>query len=119
MMLHHIQIKGDEARVHIDEKEIVGVREIEYHASANEIPIIDISVVPQACDMEVIAETGLTVNIDDVEDALKCIQLEMRLDSEFRKAMIASASSVLVERGEDLGTARLIGEQILGRIFDV
>ena len=60
----------------------------------------------------------VSISKDYITESFKCISLAMKLDDEFRKAMIASAASVLVERGKDLGTSRLIAEQMIDRIFN-
>ena len=120
MDLHKVKIKSDNltTELHVDDREINGISELNFYVSADEVPTIDATIIPCATDIDAYASLGLDININTIWDAISCIYLQLRLNEKFKKTMIASAASVLVERGEDFDTSALIAEQILNRIFD-
>ena len=116
---HEFQINGTTVGigtlVSIDDKEIHGVRSVDYHIGSNELSTITLEIVPERCNLTDIGDVELTVDIDSLYTAIKCIQFEMKLNKEFKDAVIASARSALadckVENSEEIAKA------VVDRIF--
>lgn len=124
MRFHDIKIQQEDIRRHhvfVDGKEINGVREVDYHVAVDEVPQVGINVMAGVCDIGAYAETHLNVDIDSVEDAIKCLRFAMAIDKEFFKAIIASAKSVIDEvRGDnqtDVVNDYELAKRIVYRIF--
>lgn len=110
-----IRIQNNE--ISVDGRKISGVRSINLFLSAESIPIADVEIaLDSTADFDGIASTGLRFTPDTTKDAARCMQLAMQLDPEFRKAMIASARSAMMEHPES-GTWEL-SEAIINRLFD-
>ena len=114
--LHNVKIKDNQ--IYIDGIEIHGITSIDYYTSVDEAPHIALDVIPMACDIEQLMNVQWRFSYTDLKEISKIVKFAMCLDDDFRRGMIASGASVLVERGEDFGTAQLITEKMLKRIFD-
>ena len=101
-------------KVHLDNKEIHGVRAISYDIDAASTGCVELEIIPERCDIDVLADVGITVDIDSLHTAIKCIQLELQLNDDFREATTDSIRSVLYENGI---SSDGIAEAILDRIF--
>lgn len=84
-------ITGIGTRIFADGIEIHGVRSIDYHLGVNEISTITMEIIPERCNLTGLSDLELTVDIDSLHTAIKCIQFEMKLNTEFRNATVASA----------------------------
>lgn len=98
---HEFQINGTTVGmgtlVSIDDKEIHGVRSIDYHIGVDELSTIALEIVPERCNLTDFGDVELTVDIDSLHTAIKCIQFEMKLNEDFRDAVVASARSALAD----------------------
>ena len=123
-MYHEIEIRQSNitpmgTEIYLDGKRIKGVREIGYDLGLDRIATVRLEIVPERCNIhEELANVELSVGIDSLTTAMKCIRYEMKLNEDFRKAMIGSASSVLIESGIDRAIAEEFGERIIERILE-
>lgn len=106
-----------QTRVYVEDKQLNGVTELTYHNSVDEIPYIEISVIPEKCDVDIYAAVGLKYVPRDVKEAVRCIQLEMRLDDDFKNAVKASVISALSEIDFKKDTLSEAADLLIDRIF--
>lgn len=121
-MYHHIKINESSmfpgrTKVYVEDKQLNGVTELTYHNSVDEVPYIEISVIPEKCDVDVYAAVGLKYVPRDVKEAVRCIQLEMRLDDDFKDAVRASVLSALSEIDLTKDNLSKAADMIIDRIF--
>lgn len=93
--LHEISIIDHE--LYIDGISIKGLRDFELSVSTHAAPELSISMLPSQIEAETLAKLELKPELTDIYDAIKCIRMYMILDHEFKKAVIASAKSVIDE----------------------
>ena len=123
-MYHEIEIKQSSitpmgTEIYLDGKRIKGVREIGYDLGLDRVATVRLEIVPERCNIhEEVADIELSVDIDSLTTAMRCILYETKLNEDFRKAIIGSASSVLIESGIDKAIAEEFGERIIERIFE-
>jgi len=97
--------------------ELHGVRSVDYSVSVGEVPTVDLSIIPERCNINVLADLGLTVDIDSLTTAIKCIQFEMQLNSDFKDSVRASVLSALSEIDFTETTLSKAADMIIDRIF--
>ena len=120
-MFHEIRIDGKitglGTHVYVDDKEIRGVRGVDYHVAVDEVSTVTLEVIPEKCNLDVIADLELSVNVDSLHEAVNCLQLGMLLDDDFKKGVIASTRSVLDEAGMTDPVSSELAAQIVERVF--
>lgn len=102
----------------IDGMELKGVRTIGFDQSYDTTPEVTVELVPNRLNVGVLAKLGVEIDIGDIHDAINCLQLEMKLNEEFRDAMIASVSSALVEHDIHKESVTEIAEAVVERVFE-
>ena len=122
MALHDIticqgQASGVGTTVFMDGSEIHGVRGISYDVLVGKAPIINLEIIPGKCNLNAYADLGITVDIDSLTTAIKCIQFEMQLNSDFKDAVRASVLSALSEIDFTETTLDKAADLIIDRIF--
>lgn len=113
---HNIII--DQAAITIDGMELKGVRTISFDQSYDTTPEVTVELVPNRLNVGVLAKLGVEIDIGDIRDAANCLQLEMKLNEEFRDAMIASVSSALVEHDIGEESVTEIAKAVVERVFE-
>jgi len=93
--LHEISII--DRKIFIDGSSINGIKNIEVDIGVHSTPTVEIEVVPNRLELEILAKLDIKPELTDIYDAIKCIRIYMILDHEFKKAVIASAKSVIDE----------------------
>ena len=121
-MFHKIKIDGKTTqhgtKIYADDKEIRGVRSVQYNVSVNEVATVNLEVIPEKCSINDLVDLTLSVEVKNLRTAIKCIQLEMRLNKEFRDAVIASTASALIEHDISEESVTEIAEAVVERIFE-
>lgn len=107
-------ITGIGTHVYIGGTEIHGVRSIDYSCSVNEVPTVDLDIIPERCNINVLADLGLSVDIDSLTTAIKCIQFEIRLNEDFRKSLEQSIHSALLDNGI---ASETIAKRLVDQVF--
>lgn len=121
MIAHEVTIKHGDVNnyhVHIDGTEINGVRSATADYEAGCLPTVSLELQPSRTELDALAKLNVALDIDDVRDAIFCLQLEMRLDKSFREAVIASATSALIEHDISQESVTEIATSVVERIFD-
>lgn len=128
-MLHKIEIKSpdpyDDGRLHavagtkvlVDGKEFHGITSICTDHSVGSVPEISMVIHPSACDVETCAELNLTVDVDSIKTAIKCIQFQMKIDPDFRNDVRKNIEDVLEEHAHKYIKSEKLSEEILSRVF--
>ena len=121
-LFHDITICQDHAsrvgtHVFLGGTELHGVRSIDYSVSVNEAPTVDLEIVPERCNVNALANLGLSIDIDSLTTAIKCIQFEMQLNSDFKDAVRASVLSALSEIDFKKDTLSKAADLLIDRIF--
>lgn len=111
------QTSGVGTRVFLGGEELHGVRSIDYSVSVNEVPTVDLEIIPERCNVNALASLGLSIDIDSLTTAIKCIQFEMMLDSDFKDAVRASVLSALSEIDLTKDNLSKAADMIIDRIF--
>lgn len=93
--LHEISII--DRQLFIDDTKINGIRSIGVDIDAESVPEVTIGILPNELDVEIAAKLDIKPELTDIYDAIKCIRMYMILDHEFKRAVIASAKSVIDE----------------------
>lgn len=107
-MLHEITIKpripsdglahtANGTEVLVDGKPFHGITSVYTDHVVDEVPRVSMTILPSKCDVETCADLNLRVDIDTVQQAIKCIQFALRLDDELYGGVINSVESVLNE----------------------
>ena len=104
--------------VTVDGMELKGIRAIEFDQSYATAPEVTVELVPNRLNVDVLAKLGVEIDIGDIRDAANCLQLEMKLNEEFRDAVVASVSSALVEHGIGEESVTEIAEAVVERVFE-
>ena len=99
--------------VTIDGEQIHGVRSIQTSHAANEMPYADITILANA-EVETFAEIGLRMDINCVQEAIKCLVFSMKLDPDLKNGVKMSVESVLRENMIDRPE---LAEAIVNRVF--
>lgn len=115
-MFHKIKIDG--TKIYADDKEIRGVCSVQYNVSANEVATVNLEAIPEKCSINDLVDLTLSVEVKNLRTAIKCIQLEMRLNKEFRDAVIASTASALIEHDISGESVTDIAEAVVERVFE-
>ena len=110
-------ITGIGTHVYLGGTEIHGIRSIAYDLSMNSVAEVTLGIVPERCNVNVLADLGLTVDIDSLTTAIKCIQFEMMLNSDFKDSVRASVLSALSEIDFTETTLSKAADMIIDRIF--
>lgn len=112
------QVSGVGTIIKIDGRKMRGVTSTFYSASVGEIPMVTLNIVPEIANIDDMAEVGLDVDIDSVRSAIGCIQMEIRLNTDFAEAIKASIRSVITEVGTKSIPDDEFAERIMNRVFD-
>ena len=115
---HRIDISQsltDKTVITVDGMEIKGVRSIGYDQTYETVPEVTIQLIPSELNIDTLAKLEIAIDIDDVREAVYCLQLEMKLCKELRDAVVASARSALADCSID--NADEIAESVVERIF--
>ena len=62
---------------------------------AESVPEVTIGILPNELDVEIAAKLDIRPELRDIYDAIKCIRIYMQLDSDFKRAVIASTKSAI------------------------
>lgn len=115
---HRINISQsltNKTAITVDGMEIKGVRSIGYDQTYETVPEVTIQLIPSELNIDTLAKLEIAIDIDDVREAVYCLQLEMKLCKELRDAVVASARSALADCSID--NADEIAESVVERIF--
>lgn len=115
---HRIDISQsltNKTAITVDGMEIKGVRSIGYDQTYETVPEVTIQLIPSELNIDTLAKLEIAIDIDDVREAVYCLQLEMKLCKELRDAVVASARSALADCSID--NADEIAESVVERIF--
>lgn len=112
------QVTGTGTVIKIDGREMRGVTSAFYSASVGEIPVVTLNIIPEIANIDDMAEIGLDVDINSVRSAIGCIQMEIRLNTDFAEAIKASIRSVITEVGTKSIPDDEFAERIMNRVFD-
>ena len=121
--LHRVKVISndyDKEDVYIDDVKIKGVWKISTENTFDCVPSAEIAIYPSLVNLDVLRDVSLKVNVNNLKDAIMCIQLSLKLDDEFRNAMKAGIDSVLRDyrsREPDFGDKDL-SDAIMEVIFD-
>ena len=99
--------------VTIDGEPIHGVQSIQTSHAVDEIPYVDITIFANA-EVETFAEIGLRMDINCVQEAIKCLVFSMKLDPDLKNGVKISVESVLRENMIDRPE---LAEAIVNRVF--
>lgn len=122
-MFHKIEIKApesyDDSNAHIangtivlvDGREFHGVKSIDTRHAVDEIPEVEMVVIPSRCNIEMCAELNLRVDVESIGDAISCIQFTIKLDDDFRNGILTGIADVLQNEHDNLP------EKIMNRVF--
>ena len=110
-------ITGIGTHVYLGSTEIHGIRSIAYDLSMDSVAEVTLGIVPERCNVNVLANLGLNVDIDSLTTAIKCIQFEMQLNSDFKDSVRASVLSALSEIDFSKDTLGEAADKILERVF--
>lgn len=91
--LHEISII--DRQLFIDDTKISGVRSIGVDIDAESVPEVTIGILPNELDVEIAAKLDIRPELRDIYDAIKCIRIYMQLDSDFKRAVVASTKSAI------------------------
>lgn len=91
--LHEISII--DRQLFIDDTKINGIRSIGVGIDAASVPEVTIGILPNELDVEIAAKLDIRPELRDIYDAIKCIRIYMQLDSEFKRAVVASTKSAI------------------------
>lgn len=91
--LHEISII--DRQLFIDDTKINGIRSIGVDIDAVSVPEVTIGILPNELDVEIAAKLDIRPELRDIYDAIKCIRIYMQLDSEFKRAVVASTKSAI------------------------
>lgn len=97
--------------------ELHGVRSVDYSVSVSEVPTVGLEIIPERCNVNALASLGLNIDIDSITTAIKCIQFEMQLNSDFKDAVRESVLSALSEIDFAETTLSKAADMIIDRIF--
>lgn len=107
--------------IRVDDTRLRGVRHICIENSVHGIAETEIEISPKELDIDIMTNLCLVPEIKDEYDAVMCLKLYMKMDEEFRKAVVASAKSVLDEvrrkNRTDVINDYELAEAIVERIF--
>ena len=123
MITHEINIKSDVHdfpniyHVTADDIELHDVRSATVEYEANCVPIVTLEIAAGKTDIDALAQLEVALDINDVREAIYCLQLEMKLNSDFKKSVHASAKSVLTESGITDPIADSLADMLIDRIF--
>lgn len=116
-MLHNVKImptdKHGHCKVYLDDMPIHGVRSIQTSHAVDEMPYVDITIYADA-EVETFAEIGLRMDINCVQEAIKCLVFSMKLDPDLKNGVKMSVESVLRENMIDRPE---LAEKIVNRVF--
>ena len=91
--LHEISII--DRQLFIDDTKINGIRSIGVDIDVASVPEVTIGILPNELDVEISAKLDIRPELRDIYDAIKCIRIYMQLDSEFKRAVVASTKSAI------------------------
>lgn len=121
MQAHEINIQHKDRwhyEVTIDGEKINGIRGAQISYSAECIPTAEIEITPIKGNIDVLASLQIALDINDVREAINCLLLEMKLDKDFKDAVIASTASALIEHDISKDSVTEIAETVVERIFE-
>lgn len=117
-MLHNVKIVSlDDAghcEIYVDDHKLSGVTGINTYHAVGEVPEVDIELSPLRADISTLAELEMHISIDDIQSAISCIQFNLKLDKDFREAVLYGINNVINNSTDTEGD---IAEQIMNRIF--
>ena len=116
-MLHEISINN--GNITIDGTKLRGVRSVSFDQACDTVPEVSLELALSKANIDTLAELNVAIDIADIREAIYCLQLEMKLDTEFRNATVASAKSALIEQGIAEDGASEIASAVVKRIFDL
>lgn len=102
----------------IDGVIVSGVRSISFDQTYDTIPSVSLELIPSQLNVDVLAKLEVALDITDVREAINCLLLEMKLNNEFRDAVIASAESAFTEHDISKDSITEIAAAVVERIFD-
>lgn len=108
-------VKVSEEGVYVDGRKIEHVDEVNIHKDLTSFPQVTL-VMRGLADFEELSDIRLIFESGSIEEAFRCIGLNMRLDIELREAIAEEVREALVESGqvkEPYGLA----DEIIERIF--
>lgn len=105
-------------KIHIDDTEIHGVRDIQYHIGMNEVSTVTLEVIPERCNVSAISDLEISIDINSLYTAISCLKFAMGLDKEFHDAMIASVSSALIGHDVNTDSVTEIAEDVIEQILN-
>lgn len=115
-MLHNVKIiptdKHGHCKVYLDDMPI-RASSIQTSHAVDEIPYVDITI-PAYSEVETFAEIGLRMDINCVQEAIKCLVFSMKLDPDLKNGVKMSVESVLRENMIDRPE---LAEAIVNRVF--
>ena len=123
MITHEINIKSDVHdfpnvyHVTADDIELHDVRSATVFYEANCVPTVTLDIAAGKTDIDALAQLEVALDINDVREAIYCLQLEMKLNNDFKKSVHASAKSVLTESGITDPIADGLADMLIDRIF--
>lgn len=123
MITHEINIKHNKDdgvtayHVTVDGKELEGVHSATVEYQAAYVPTVTLEVMPSKTDIDALAKLEVALDINDVREAIYCLQLEMKLNNDFKKSVYESAKSVLTESGITDPIADNLVDMLIDRIF--
>lgn len=113
-MLHNVKITPRKGScvydVQIDGKDIPGVDAINTHIQSGYLPSVRLGMMAIP-DIEVCAEVSMSMDVDTIQTAIKCIQFNIRLDEDFRNGILTGIADVLQNEHDNLP------EKIMNRVF--
>lgn len=115
---HEIDINQSLAgntEVTVDGMILKGIRSIEFEQSYETIPEVTVQLVPSVLNVNILADLNVALDIGDIQEAVNCLQLEMKLNKEFKDAVIASARSALADC--KIENSYEIAKAVVDRIF--
>lgn len=117
--MHRINIS--ENGISIDGTSIRGVTEMNINMTPTSIPEISMTILSSEFDADLMAQLNIIPEVGSIQDAIRCISMFMRLDDEFRRAVILSAKSAIDEMRRknqaDVVNDYALADMIVERIF--
>ena len=104
-------------RISINGTEIKGIRSLEVHYDIHELPTAGIEMYSGA-DLDQLVDIGVDLHPESLQECIKGIQFELKVDDEFRRAMIVGIYDALAAgRFDQSIPTDVLAERIFNMVF--
>ena len=104
-------------RISLNGTEIKGIRSLEVHYDIHELPTASLEMYSGA-DLDQLVDIGVDLHPESLQECIKGIQFELKVDDDFRKAMMVGIVDVLrSDRHRDEVPTDVLAERIFNMVF--